>query len=278
MSTPVSLASFARHPAQSPLADSISPLVEMGAYEALWTRPEASFKSLAELFQSHEGSVPSDHVELTVAEQHASGANRLSSRAVVAREELVWVVGFEPTTSRIQAGSSDQAELHPGAGVVVVAVRSSYRDCIDACRPWQGFRPSHVAGSTLWESASPPGPLLARADTCRALAPILPSPPAAEHLHFYYSSINDPRQFSKLFAGHQFEPLIHSRAESSEYPDRGRRDWPVVIGKRRAPNLCVAAAGTTTRTTTDRIASDCGLRNLKLRHELARIQALNRET
>ncbi len=71
MSTPASLASFSRGPADSPIADAISPLIEMGAYEALWTRPEASFKTLAELFRSHGKSVPSDHVELAEAERHA---------------------------------------------------------------------------------------------------------------------------------------------------------------------------------------------------------------
>ena len=71
MSTPVSLAAFSRRPNESPITGAISPLLEMGAYEALWTRPEASFKALADLFRSHLDSVPSDHVDLAVAEEHA---------------------------------------------------------------------------------------------------------------------------------------------------------------------------------------------------------------
>lgn len=40
----------------------ISPLLELGAYEALWKLPQASFKTLAEIFREHPGSIPSDHV------------------------------------------------------------------------------------------------------------------------------------------------------------------------------------------------------------------------
>jgi DNA processing protein len=41
-------------------ARAIMPARELGAYEALWAREGASFKSLAELFRSQPGSVPSD--------------------------------------------------------------------------------------------------------------------------------------------------------------------------------------------------------------------------
>lgn len=40
----------------------ISPLLEMGAYEALWLRKGASFKSIAEIFRENLGAVPSDFV------------------------------------------------------------------------------------------------------------------------------------------------------------------------------------------------------------------------
>ncbi len=40
----------------------ISPFHEMGAYEALWSRPETTFKSLAEEFARHPGSIPSSFV------------------------------------------------------------------------------------------------------------------------------------------------------------------------------------------------------------------------
>lgn len=43
----------------------------MGAYEALWLRKGATFKSIADLFRDNEGAVPSDFVEETVAVEHA---------------------------------------------------------------------------------------------------------------------------------------------------------------------------------------------------------------
>ena len=40
----------------------ISPFHEMGAYEALWSKPGTTFKSLSDHFARHPGSVPSDFV------------------------------------------------------------------------------------------------------------------------------------------------------------------------------------------------------------------------
>src|SRR5258706_435225 len=71
MSTPSSLAAYTRNTGAGHIANAISPLLEMGAYEALWTRPQASFKTMAELFEAHPDSVPSDHVELAAAEKSA---------------------------------------------------------------------------------------------------------------------------------------------------------------------------------------------------------------
>jgi len=44
------------------LARPISPWLEMGAYELLWSDLGAWFKSLAEKFRAHPGSIPSDFV------------------------------------------------------------------------------------------------------------------------------------------------------------------------------------------------------------------------
>jgi DNA processing protein len=41
---------------------SVSPLIEMGAYEALWLEDGASFKRIAERFKDARGSIPSDFV------------------------------------------------------------------------------------------------------------------------------------------------------------------------------------------------------------------------
>ena len=40
----------------------ISPLREMGAYEALWTHQSATFKTIADCFRKHPGSIPSELV------------------------------------------------------------------------------------------------------------------------------------------------------------------------------------------------------------------------
>lgn len=43
-------------------ARAVSPLRELGAYEALWEAPDASFKTLSERFAERPGAVPSDFV------------------------------------------------------------------------------------------------------------------------------------------------------------------------------------------------------------------------
>jgi len=54
----------------------ISPFVELGAYEALWDRDLASFKSIAERFALLPGSVPSDFVEPATAIEYANLVHR----------------------------------------------------------------------------------------------------------------------------------------------------------------------------------------------------------
>jgi len=54
-------------------APPISPVREMGAYEALWAHQKASFKTIADCFRSNPGSVPSELVgddEIETALQH----------------------------------------------------------------------------------------------------------------------------------------------------------------------------------------------------------------
>lgn len=45
---------------------SVSPLIEMGAYEVLWLENGASFKTIAEKFKNSPGSIPSDFVPYEV--------------------------------------------------------------------------------------------------------------------------------------------------------------------------------------------------------------------
>ena len=52
-------------------ARAISPLRELGAYEALWEDPEASFKTISEKFRARPGAVPSDFVPARRAEECA---------------------------------------------------------------------------------------------------------------------------------------------------------------------------------------------------------------
>ena len=52
-------------------ARAIQPARELGAYEALWAREGASFKRIADMFRAHPGSLPSDFVSRTDAEQYA---------------------------------------------------------------------------------------------------------------------------------------------------------------------------------------------------------------
>lgn len=65
------------------LADqqSYSPWLEMGAYEALWTKPGSSFKRIAEMFSSIPGAKPSQFVEAGIAEMCASQAASILEKA-----------------------------------------------------------------------------------------------------------------------------------------------------------------------------------------------------
>ena len=67
----------------------ISPSRELGAYEALWSREGTWFKSLAEMFRNHPGSLPSDfvpeaeganHARLALGAIHAAGIRHFGVR------------------------------------------------------------------------------------------------------------------------------------------------------------------------------------------------------
>ena len=49
----------------------ISPLQELGAYEALWDEPKTTFKTLSEKFAARPGAVPSDFVPAKKAREYA---------------------------------------------------------------------------------------------------------------------------------------------------------------------------------------------------------------
>jgi len=59
----------------------ISPLLELGAYEALWKQKGASFKSIADLFRKKIGAIPSDFVTEGEAQKHAQLTLKLLAKA-----------------------------------------------------------------------------------------------------------------------------------------------------------------------------------------------------
>jgi DNA processing protein len=59
----------------------ISPLTELGAYEALWDEASATFKTIADLFRKKPGAVPSDFVSNGKAKKYSEKAIGYFSRA-----------------------------------------------------------------------------------------------------------------------------------------------------------------------------------------------------
>lgn len=53
------------------VAQSVSPLLELGAYEALWDERGATFKTLSERFEKERGALPSDFVPQARAREYA---------------------------------------------------------------------------------------------------------------------------------------------------------------------------------------------------------------
>lgn len=66
--------SLLRAAPDGPAKASISPRLELGAYEALWLQKGATFKTIAELFAKDEDALPSDFVVENVAEKYAAEA------------------------------------------------------------------------------------------------------------------------------------------------------------------------------------------------------------
>lgn len=62
---------------------SVSPFRELGAYEALWARPGATFKQVADLFRSNESALPSDLVPSKESDEMATRVvKRIRSKGV----------------------------------------------------------------------------------------------------------------------------------------------------------------------------------------------------
>jgi DNA processing protein len=69
----------------SSLPTTISPWLEMGAYEALWTKAGVWFKEIADTFREHPDAVPSDFVNHSVAEACARQVVEILKKAKVDR-------------------------------------------------------------------------------------------------------------------------------------------------------------------------------------------------
>ena len=63
----------------------ISPFHEMGAYEALWRKSGTTFKTLAERFARHPGSVPSTFVPMIEARENATFVKQRFEQAQIGR-------------------------------------------------------------------------------------------------------------------------------------------------------------------------------------------------
>ncbi len=59
-------------PGEAMLPAAISPRLELGAYEVLWSRPNMSFKKLAQLFRDHPDALPSELTEPREAAEMAT--------------------------------------------------------------------------------------------------------------------------------------------------------------------------------------------------------------
>ena len=66
-------------------ARAVSPFREMGAYEALWSVPRTTFRSLSRRFASHPGSLPSDFVPPAEAHECARFVKRTFDEAGIER-------------------------------------------------------------------------------------------------------------------------------------------------------------------------------------------------
>jgi DNA processing protein len=66
-------------------ARAISPLRELGAYEALWDKPDTTFKTLSEKFAARPDALPSDFVPAAKAREYADFVQRRFHEAEVTR-------------------------------------------------------------------------------------------------------------------------------------------------------------------------------------------------
>jgi DNA processing protein len=101
------------------VAQAISPLLELGAYEALWDEKGATFKSLSERFEKAPGAVPSDFVPASRARAYAE--------YVVRRFKETGVTGFGV---RVHGAGEYPEKLRDAAHPVEVLYYRGYWDLV----------------------------------------------------------------------------------------------------------------------------------------------------
>lgn len=119
----------------------ISPLRELGAYEALWDKPDTTFKTLSEQFAARPNALPSDFVAPTKAREYADFVQRRFREAEVTRYGIrVHGAGEYPQKLRDAAHPIELLyyqgwwDLAESRSVAVVGTRTPSSDGGDHCR------------------------------------------------------------------------------------------------------------------------------------------------
>jgi DNA processing protein len=116
-------------------ARAISPLRELGAYEALWDQPDTTFKTLSEKFAARPDALPSDFVPAAKAREYADFVQRRFQEAEVTRYGVrVHGAGEYPQKLRDAAHPIELLyyqgwwDLADSRSVAVVGTRNPTRD------------------------------------------------------------------------------------------------------------------------------------------------------
>ncbi len=97
----------------------ISPIHELGAYEALWAEPKASFKTLSEKFAQNPGAKPSDFVPASKAKEYAASVQCKFKNAQIERYGVrVHGAGDYPEKLRDAANPIELLYYHGQWGLV----------------------------------------------------------------------------------------------------------------------------------------------------------------
>lgn len=109
-------------PSNLPSARALSPLRELGAYEALWLRKRTTFKSLARLFRTRGSALPSDFVPEHEALAHCDRA--LAAATTAGRGALgITVHGMHDYPHRLRSAASPVELLYHQGRLELLSAR-----------------------------------------------------------------------------------------------------------------------------------------------------------